>query len=134
MKIISFDVGIKNMAYCILSIEHESRLIIEDWNILNLMDADPQPHTFKCSCILLNPKTQPKSYKIKKGKPNDITFKPKSINDNIPNNNKLCGKPAKYLKTIGNTIPEMTYYCEKHAKQNNDYFIPKKEYSQTQLH
>ena len=66
MKIISFDVGIKNMAYCILSIEDGNQLIIEDWNILNLMDAEPQPSTFKCSCILLNTKTQKKNGRIRK--------------------------------------------------------------------
>ena len=37
MKLISFDVGIKNMAYCIFEAEFDS-LRIQDWGILNLMD------------------------------------------------------------------------------------------------
>ena len=36
MKIISFDVGIKNMAYCMFRIEN-NELLIEDWNVLNLV-------------------------------------------------------------------------------------------------
>ena len=36
MKIISFDVGIKNMAYCTFSIENEL-LKVQDWNVLNLI-------------------------------------------------------------------------------------------------
>jgi hypothetical protein len=37
MKLISFDVGIKNMAYCIFEAEFDS-LRIQDWGVLNLMD------------------------------------------------------------------------------------------------
>ena len=41
MKYISFDVGIKNMAYCVFdcSGSKESPHIV-DWNILNLMDKE----------------------------------------------------------------------------------------------
>ena len=39
MKLISFDVGIKNMAYCIL--EHTiDGVFIENWGVLNLMDDE----------------------------------------------------------------------------------------------
>ena len=137
MKIISFDVGIKNMAYCVLSIEQGNQLIIEDWNILNLMDSEPPPHTFKCSCILLNTKTKNQKHKIKKSKNNEIAINTNNINENIPMpmpiNNAFCGKPAKYSKMNDNTIQEMSYYCEKHAKQNTEYFISKKEYSHSHL-
>ena len=37
MKILSFDVGIKNLAYCLLSSDKNS---IEDWGILNI-SVDP---------------------------------------------------------------------------------------------
>lgn len=74
MKLISFDIGIKNMAYCILSISQNKELIIEDWNILNLKDSvettDTQTHI--CSCI----------------------NKPKNKKD-VP---KKCGNKAKYKK------------------------------------
>ena len=41
MKVISFDIGIKNMAYCILSNTDnpEKPIIIHDWNV-SLHDYD----------------------------------------------------------------------------------------------
>ena len=44
MKLISFDIGIKNMAYCIFHLETGSQTIIYDWNVINLMNY--------CSCYL----------------------------------------------------------------------------------
>jgi len=56
MNLISFDIGIKNMAYCIFCIDSSNNLSISDWNVLNLMDIEqPDP---KCSC-----KNIPKSKK-----------------------------------------------------------------------
>ena len=48
MRVISFDVGIKNMAYCIFETDG---LKIVDWNILNLLDEPPPP---LCQCITKN--------------------------------------------------------------------------------
>lgn len=53
MKVLSFDVGIKNMAYCILQIDNSNVEII-DWNIINLMD---EVVDYKCSCYQKNGKT-----------------------------------------------------------------------------
>ena len=40
MKILSWDVGIYNLAYCILEIDEDrSKTIIHDWDILNLGDS-----------------------------------------------------------------------------------------------
>ena len=56
MHLISFDIGIKNMAYCIFCIDASNNLSIRDWNVLNLMDIEePTP---RCSC-----KNIPKSKK-----------------------------------------------------------------------
>ena len=41
MKVVSFDVGIKNMAYCVLTIDN-NLLSVQDWGVLNLMDETPQ--------------------------------------------------------------------------------------------
>ena len=73
MKIISFDIGIKNMAYCIISNTNDNKnpIIIHDWNVINLIQ-DENTITSNCSCII-PPKT-------KKG------------------NSKICGKKAKYMK------------------------------------
>jgi hypothetical protein len=40
MNIISFDVGIKNMAYCIFDVSN-GELSIVSWNVLNLLEAEP---------------------------------------------------------------------------------------------
>ena len=60
MKLISFDIGIKNMAYCILSTD-ASNIEILDWNVLNLMDSE-QPKKI-CTCVIppKSKKHQPKS-------------------------------------------------------------------------
>lgn len=48
MKLISFDVGIKNMAYCIFDIS--GQLSITGWNVLNLLEEEPVTET--CSQII----------------------------------------------------------------------------------
>lgn len=48
MKIVSWDVGIKNLAYCILeeSNDNEKPFNIYDWNIINLTEKDEKCHGF----------------------------------------------------------------------------------------
>ena len=48
MNLISFDVGIKNMSYCIFEI-HQDGFVIKDWNVLNLMDETHEIQ--KCNAI-----------------------------------------------------------------------------------
>lgn len=42
MKILSFDVGIKNLSFCVLN-----DTVIEDWNILNICTDDVCEHCYK---------------------------------------------------------------------------------------
>tara|TARA_Y100000992_G_C21268807_1_gene495464 strand:- start:1471 stop:2358 length:888 start_codon:yes stop_codon:yes gene_type:complete len=70
MKIISFDVGIKNMAYCILDLSGE-KIDITDWNVLNLLNLQ----TFVQKKCTVKCKTSKKK-----------------------NEEKVCGKNAKYQK------------------------------------
>ena len=100
MRLLSFDIGIKNMAYCFLSISGEQMEIL-DWNILNLMDADVQS-VYTCTC----PKAQPK--KAKAGLENAI----------------LCSKKAKYSCPDGSG-----HLCETHAKKSEKFLMPIKEIS-----
>jgi hypothetical protein len=86
-RLISFDIGIRNLAYCIFDI---SQCSIVDWNVIDISlkaDAESSTVSRKCNCLL-----QQKQKKTKK-----------------PEEAKVCGKNAKY------TLGEM-FYCEKHAK------------------
>ena len=73
MKVISFDIGIKNMAYCVLSNTDnpEKPIIIHDWNVLNMV---PDENIIQHSCTCMIP-----------GKTKKILPKP-------------CGKKAKFIK------------------------------------
>ena len=108
MNIMSFDVGIKNMAYCIFSIENNN-VSIKDWNVLNLMDEKEEPK--KCNCI------------INKKKAKLSNRNQKTELENIP---KECTHNAKYMKNEN-------YYCEKHSKSQQDYVPYDKECSPIQL-
>ena len=80
MKLISFDVGIKNMAYCIL--EHtRNEVLIDKWGVLNFTDNDNV--TYNCDC-----KNKPKN---KKTPPTDCSKKAKYHK----NNKYYCEKHAK---------------------------------------
>lgn len=51
MKLISFDIGIKNMAYCVFNISG-SLISIVDWNVINLLDSSSNPTVINtCSCM-----------------------------------------------------------------------------------
>ena len=51
MKIISFDVGIKNMAYCVFELDNKNCKIL-DWNVVNLMnDSEVKLDVPKCKVL-----------------------------------------------------------------------------------
>lgn len=119
IRLISFDIGIKNMAYCIFDIENKGtvnqKVTIQDWNILNLSEthnpSSEEPDIFLCN------QSVKKSVK-KNVKKKETKTETKSDEKEEPR----CNKPAKYKK-------KECFYCDKHAKQNTEYWIPKKEYS-----
>ena len=94
MKVISFDVGIKNLAYCLFEIPDGSptggpekqggqKITISDWKVLSLMESEePVP---KCNHPLIK----------KKGKKTEQA--------------EICNHAAKYKQT------DITL-CDKHAK------------------
>jgi hypothetical protein len=73
MKLISYDVGIRNMAYCIFVIENNSISIV-DWDIVNLMENHEIPIKTCCFEMPVN----------------------KRVLEPSP---KICGKKASYEKT-----------------------------------
>jgi hypothetical protein len=58
LKIVSFDVGIKNMAYCVFEISNTECKIL-DWNVINLMnDSEIQEHVIKCNMVIKKTKNK----------------------------------------------------------------------------
>ena len=109
MRVISFDVGIKNMAYCIFGVSgsdasdsSSSNVSILDWNVLNLMSEGECEGDGAKTCTCTN---TPKS---KKAAPT------------------ACKNNAKYSK--GGSL-----YCEKHAKANPQFLLPTKQTSPANL-
>ena len=50
-KLISFDVGIKNMAYCIFDIDLSNNpFSINEWKIMNMLESESQEITKTCNC------------------------------------------------------------------------------------
>ena len=104
-KIISFDVGIKNMAYCIFDIHaNGSPFSIQEWKIMNMLEDSQTENTCSnvCSCEIV--------VKKKRGEPLE---------------KKTCGKAAKYTK---NGI----CYCLTHAKTTS-FLIPEDSFLQKNL-
>lgn len=93
-KLISFDIGIKNLAYCIFD---TSPCKIIDWNVLDISREESESdNIIFCSCLLSqNQKTK-----------NQKTNKPEI----------KCKKKAKYQK-------DNHFFCESHAKKSG-FFLP----------
>jgi hypothetical protein len=86
MRLLSFDVGIKNMAYCFFDISGEHIKII-DWNVVNLMPQNDK-NNYKCNVDI-----------IKKG----------NKKKNIPDTKHCCNNKAKFFKGT-------EYFCDRHSK------------------
>lgn len=119
-RVISFDIGIKNMAYCIFDCEvlnncENQPFNLIDWGVLNLLPE-------KVSAITCNQSTEKSNNKGKKKIENFFIPTGLSTSSQVP----LCGKTAKY-KNGENT------FCDKHAKSSSykKLVIPSKLNSKT---
>jgi hypothetical protein len=59
MKLLSFDVGIKNLAYCLFEIDEAKKFKIIDWNVVSLL-VETETVKTTCSFITNTPKKQNK--------------------------------------------------------------------------
>jgi len=116
MRVISFDIGIKNMAYCILDVS--GQLVIKDWSVLNLMAAEPI--TQVCTCSTSN-----------KSKKNPIVKPCTRLAKYTKNGKFYCDKhaksetqfmlPAKQYLSTGlkkQKIQELIHLGKKHGLEN----------------
>ena len=131
--IISFDIGIKNMCYCILQ---PQPFTIIDWNILNLME---DPETFQqtviplCSTAIRSNFPTNSYGRSQKNSFSSVRSVDEKMNEIKGNNNshmnlhsQSCTKKAKYFKQ--GSSDTTLYYCQKHAKMSN-YFLPSKQFT-----
>lgn len=133
-RVLSFDIGIKNLAYCLFTDASGGGegLVVEDWSIVNLMDDGTVPAVaMTCTCPVGSA-----TKKLSGG--------------------RVCGKVAKYIHpqdeveavgtgtgtgtgTVGVSFhpPARTYYCEVHAKSRatleNGRLLPKRSYERSKL-
>jgi hypothetical protein len=136
MRLVSFDVGIKNLAYCIF-VEGRQPLRVTPLEgvptVPPIREVEVEGLTESGVCLspstskvvswtvanLLEPETpveiHPCSYELTKKRKSDLS--------------KLCGKVAKY-QTPGSCS---SYFCETHAKKSAEYLLPKKEYTLSKL-
>lgn len=141
-KIISFDIGIRNMSYCIFSLDNDISVL--DWKVVNLLTPPVQQF---CSCTI-SPKQpkktkkavtkEPKKKPTKKGSnllmlqffmsppasvnnaetETENTIIETSVSVDTPSTEK-CGKVALYAHPNS-----AEYFCLKHAKEHPTCVIP----------
>ena len=122
MKVLSWDVGIINMAYCLIDFESESKWKILDWGIINLTDRDK----IKCTICKKNPtfsqtiNGERKYYckvhakKVDQKSPNfEVFFK--EIDKEENNNCSCLVKKKQCIKKVKYKFNN-NYYCNTHAK------------------
>jgi hypothetical protein len=108
MRLISFDVGIKNLAYCVFSIDGKSKAwSISEWNCANLIASPLQESEQVVCCQLIKAK--------KKTDPEHI-----------------CGKKAKWYTPDSNEHRQA--YCELHAKMHTEWIIPTSKNAASRIH
>jgi hypothetical protein len=103
--IISFDIGIKNLAYCIFVIDpvKKHQMSVLKWNIINLTqtDASSQQKPQTCTCMKAGKKKGPET---------------------------VCGKKGVFTDSAGSLV-----FCTVHAKSCTGKIIPSKEMSMTTI-
>jgi len=105
MRLISFDVGIKNLAYCVFSVCSSSKTTswsIPEWNCANLISQEPVEIKLCCQMI--------------KGR-------------RVTDLEHQCNKKSKWV--VPNDPAKS--YCELHAKKQEEWIIPKKQHSSSHI-
>lgn len=132
VKIVSFDVGVINLAFCYMykSSDSDRPFKIKDWQKINLMESDIKEckeDSCKTKAVWFYEKGDKNVYLCGKhkniknvlcpSKGKDI--KTQSCNHIFKQKDKECNEDIKYTVKTGNK--EYEYYCKKHAKVSGHY-------------
>ena len=100
MNVLSIDVGMKNLAYCLLDVDENNEYDITEWNVINLTDSDK----YICKCLKKNNTICGKKAKFFKNTNYYCKTHAKQSNFNIPTNelniNRLDKKLVSELKNL----------------------------------
>jgi len=117
MKLISFDVGIKNLAYCIVDDTNTSNMKILKWDIIDLLNINN-----KCSFCDKNANTLFYKYKLCKDHKNKVgELKEPCVEITDKKNTDVCAVCKKGAKCkLGNA-----FFCNLHRKsfENKNYKV-----------
>ena len=108
IRVASFDIGIRNMAYCVFSID--ATVSILDWGVINMLSSDAPSFAPVCQVVLEQKSKKP-------------TAKSSSA--------QLCGKKAKFCSPSG--LAASTCFCAMHAAKHGTWILPQKEHSLAHL-
>ena len=53
MRVLAFDVGIKNMAYCVINGSHDTTSI-EQWDVINIQNSEEAPSIEECVTLTID--------------------------------------------------------------------------------
>ena len=106
IRLASFDIGIRNMAYCVFSLHTDTpACTILDWGVINMLSETSAAASVPLCQVAMEGKSK-KSTEA----------------------NRLCGKKAKFHS------PDKTQcFCAMHASKHRTWILPQKEYSLAHL-
>jgi len=106
--VISFDIGIKNLAYCIFTIDGDS-IKIRDWNVINLLDQNLVTESVPlCNCLKAKSGVCGKKATYMFGDTNYCNIHSK-------NSGKLLPSKETSLPTIKKLkVDELAHFCANH--------------------
>lgn len=113
--IISFDIGIKNLAYCIFVVGEKTSVL--KWNIVNLTQGDSQPKQAQsnCTCMKAGKKKAPETVCGKKGAYTDASGASIFCTVHAKSSSKIIPCKEMSMSTIKSLkLDDLKTFCKTH--------------------